>query len=116
MSRRLLGSALLAATIIFTSAQAQVPGADQVQSVTLANGLQVIVWPDHDIPNIALFNWVHAGSRNEVPGITGLAHFFEHMMFNGTKTRKPGEFDRLLEGSGGSSNAATSSDVTMYQD
>jgi zinc protease len=59
---------------------------------------------------------VLVGSRNEHAGITGISHFFEHMMFNGTKTRKPGEFDRLLEGSGGSSNAATSSDVTMYQD
>ena len=55
-----------------------------MQAVTLANGMQVIVWPDRDIPNVALFNWVHVGSRNEVPGITGLAHFFEHMMFNGT--------------------------------
>jgi zinc protease len=100
MSRGLLGSALLAATMSFASAQAQVPGANQVQAVTLANGLQVIVWPDHDIPNIALFNWVHAGSRNEVPGITGLAHFFEHMMFNGTTTRAQGEFDRVLEANG----------------
>ena len=100
----------------FTSAQAQVPGADQVQAVTLANGLQVIVWPDHDIPNIALFNWVHAGSRNEVPGITGLAHFFEHMMFNGTKTRPQGEFDRVLEANGARNNAFTTNDVTVYQD
>jgi zinc protease len=88
-----------------------VPGADQVQAVTLANGLQVIVWPDHDIPNIALFNWVHAGSRNEVPGITGLAHFFEHMMFNGTKTRPQGEFDRVLEANGARNNAFTTNDV-----
>jgi zinc protease len=116
MSRGLLGSALLAATMVFTSSQAQVPGADQVQAVTLANGLQVIVWPDHDIPNIALFNWVHAGSRNEVPGITGLAHFFEHMMFNGTKTRPQGEFDRVLEANGARNNAFTTNDVTVYQD
>ena len=61
-----------------------VPGADQVRSTTLANGMKVIVWPDRDIPNVALYNWVRAGSRNELPGITGLAHFFEHMMFNGT--------------------------------
>ena len=71
-------------------ATAQVPGADQVQAVTLANGMQIIVWPDRDIPNVALYNWVRVGSRNEVPGITGLAHFFEHMMFNGTTTRRAG--------------------------
>ncbi|HEV8331917.1 MAG TPA: pitrilysin family protein [Steroidobacteraceae bacterium] len=118
MSRRLL-SRLLAATIACACtvpAAAQVPGVDQVQAVTLANGMQVIVWPDHDIPNVALFNWVHVGSRNEVPGITGLAHFFEHMMFNGTATRPQGEFDRVLEANGARNNAFTSNDVTVYQD
>jgi zinc protease len=94
----------------------QVPGADQVRSVTLANGLQIIVWPDRDIPNVALYNWVRVGSRNEVPGITGLAHFFEHMMFNGTSKRAPGEFDQVLEANGARNNAFTSDDVTVYQD
>ena len=94
----------------------RVPGADQVASTTLANGLKVIVWTDRDIPNVALYNWVRVGSRNEVPGITGLAHFFEHMMFNGTRKRPPGEFDRLLEAEGGSNNAFTSENVTVYQD
>jgi zinc protease len=116
MYRGLLRSTLLAAAMSCTCAVAQVPGADQVQAVTLANGMQIIVWPDHDIPNVALFNWVHAGSRNEVPGITGLAHFFEHMMFNGTSTRPQGEFDRVLEANGARNNAFTTSDVTVYQD
>ena len=118
MSRRLL-SQLLAATLACACtlpAAAQVPGADQVQAVTLTNGMQIIVWPDHDIPNVALFNWVHVGSRNEVPGITGLAHFFEHMMFNGTTTRPQGEFDRVLEANGARNNAFTTNDVTVYQD
>jgi zinc protease len=78
--------------------------------------MKVIVWTDRDIPNIALYNWVRVGSRNEVPGITGIAHFFEHMMFNGTAKRTPGEFDRLMEAQGGSNNAFTSDDVTVYQD
>jgi zinc protease len=78
--------------------------------------MRVIVWPVHDIPNVALYNWVRAGSRNEAPGITGLAHFFEHMMFNGTTRRQPGEFDRLMEAEGGANNAFTSDDVTCYQD
>jgi zinc protease len=93
-----------------------VPGAEQVKSTTLANGMKVIVWTDRDIPNVALYNWVRVGSRNEVPGITGLAHFFEHMMFNGTSQRKPGEFDRQMEAQGGANNAFTSDDVTVYQD
>ncbi|HEY6922551.1 MAG TPA: pitrilysin family protein [Steroidobacteraceae bacterium] len=78
--------------------------------------MRIIVWPVHDIPNVALYNWVRAGSRNEAPGITGLAHFFEHMMFNGTTRRQPGEFDRLMEAQGGANNAFTSDDVTVYQD
>lgn len=93
-----------------------VPGRDAVRAITLANGMKVIVWPDRDIPNVAIYNWVRAGSRNEGPGITGLAHFFEHMMFNGTTRRKPGEFDRLMEAQGGSNNAFTNDDVTVYQD
>jgi zinc protease len=97
-------------------ANAQVAGADRIEAVTLANGMQIIIWPDHDIPNVTLYNWVRVGSRNEVPGITGLAHFFEHMMFNGTSTHAPGEFDRLLEANGARNNASTSSDVTVYQD
>lgn len=93
-----------------------VPGREVVRAVTLANGMKVIVWPAHGIPNVALYNWVRAGSRNEAPGITGLAHFFEHMMFNGTSRRQPGELDRLMEAQGGSNNAFTSDDVTVYQD
>lgn len=109
-----LGGSAIAATR--PQAPARVPGADQVQSTTLANGMKVIIWTDRDIPNVALYNWVRVGSRNEVSGITGLAHFFEHMMFNGTSKRAPGEFDRLMEAQGGSNNAFTSDDVTVYQD
>src|SRR4051812_41902 len=99
-----------------TTTAARVPGLDQVKSTTLANGMKVIVWTDRDIPNVALYNWVRVGSRNEVPGITGLAHFFEHMMFNGTAKRAAGEFDRSMEAQGGSNNAFTSENVTVYQD
>ncbi|HEY6484129.1 MAG TPA: pitrilysin family protein [Steroidobacteraceae bacterium] len=98
------------------SAVASMPGREAVRTATLANGLKVIVWPVHHIPSVALYNWVRAGSRDEQPGITGLAHFFEHMMFNGTTRRRPGEFDRLMEAQGGANNAFTSDDVTVYQD
>ena len=113
MVRRLLLPLL---ALLATTTHAQVPGADKVQAIKLANGMQILIWPDHDIPNVALYNWVRVGSRNEVPGITGLAHFFEHMMFNGTSTRGQGEFDRVLEANGARNNAFTSSDVTVYQD
>ena len=88
----------------------------EIQSVTLENGLEIIVWPDHDIPHVALHYFVRAGSRNESPGITGLSHFFEHMMFNGTSSLEPGEFDRVMEAAGGANNAYTSDDVTVYTD
>ena len=91
-------------------------GSEKIETRTLENGLKIIVWPDFDIPNIAWYHWVRAGSRNEYPGITGLSHFFEHMMFNGTDRRKPGEFDRIMEANGGANNAYTSSDVTVYTD
>lgn len=110
-------SGLAAAALVLASAHAQtVPGADEIRMKTLDNGMTIIVWPDNDIPNAALYNWVRAGGRNEYPGITGVAHYFEHMMFNGTSTREPGEFDRVMEAAGGSNNAYTSNDVTVYQD
>ena len=97
-------------------AGARAAGSDAVRATTLDNGMRIIVWQIPDIPNVALCNWVRAGSRNESPGLTGLAHFFEHMMFNGTARRAAGEFDRLMEAQGGSNNAFTSDDVTVYQD
>src|SRR5689334_23751636 len=125
MSKSSLVHALCASLAFFSAlgsaatkpvAPARVPGLEQVKSLTLANGMKVIVWTDRDIPNVALYNWVRVGSRNEVPGITGLAHFFEHMMFNGTSKRAPGEFDKLMEAQGGSNNAFTTENVTVYQD
>lgn len=108
--------------LIGLALSAPAPGADfaaaagQVQTRTLANGLQIIVWPVHNIPNVVLYNWVRVGSRNESTGATGLAHFFEHMMFNGTTDHPKGDFERLLGEAGGSSNANTRKDVTVFQD
>lgn len=90
------------------------PQADDVATFTLANGMKVMVLEDHSIPSATLFVFWRVGSRNEVPGITGLSHFLEHMMFNGAKTYGPKEFDRVMEAHGGSSNAYTSEDVTAY--
>ena len=96
------------------SARAEVPR--EITSFSLPNGLKVIVWPDHDIPNVALYLFVRAGGRNEYPGVTGIAHFFEHMMFNGTDRREQGEFDQEMEAAGGANNAYTSNDLTVYMD
>ncbi len=87
-----------------------------METKTLKNGMKVLVQPDHSIPNVALYIFYRVGSRNERPGTTGLSHFFEHMMFNGAKKYGPGELDRVMEANGGSNNAYTTQNVTVYQD
>ncbi|WP_426171224.1 M16 family metallopeptidase [Pseudoduganella sp. R-34] len=90
--------------------------ADQVKTFTLKNGMKFIVLESSSIPNATMYTYFKVGSRNEAPGITGLSHFFEHMMFNGSKHYGPKMFDRTMEAHGGSNNAYTNSDVTVYQD
>ena len=87
-----------------------------VAARTLKNGMKVLVQTDHSIPNVALYIFYRIGSRNERPGTTGLSHFFEHMMFNGAKKYGPGELDKVMEAQGGSNNAYTTQNVTVYQD
>ena len=87
-----------------------------VETHTLKNGMKILIHEDHSIPNVALYIFYKIGSRNEKPGTTGLSHFFEHMMFNGAKKYGPGSFDRVMEDNGGSNNAYTTNDVTVYQD
>ena len=90
--------------------------AQNVQTATLGNGMKVIIQEDHNIPNVAMYFFYKIGSRNERPGITGISHFFEHMMFNGAKKYGPKQFDREMEKAGGNNNASTSEDLTTYTD
>ncbi len=108
-----LGLVLLLFLSFASGARAQ--GMD-VKTHTLKNGMKVLVQEDRSIPNIALYIFYRIGARNERPGTTGLSHFFEHMMFNGAKKYGPGKFDTTMEAAGGSNNAYTSKDVTVYQD
>jgi zinc protease len=89
---------------------------EDVQSFMMNNGMKVFVLEDNSIPNVAMYFLYKVGSRNEYPGITGISHFFEHMMFNGAKKYGPKEFDRVMEANGGSNNAYTSQNLTVYQD
>jgi len=98
-----------------SSAQAAT-SVDDVKSFTLDNGMKVLVLEDHSIPNANLYLFWKVGSRNEVPGITGLSHFFEHMMFNGSRKYGPKMFDRTMEAAGGANNAYTTENVTVYTD
>ena len=75
-----------------------------------------MVLEDDSIPNANMYLFWKVGSRNEVRGITGLSHFFEHMMFNGAKKYGPKQFDRVMEANGGANNAYTTEDVTVYTD
>ena len=81
---------------------------------TLKNGLKVILMEDHSVPVISRYTFYRVGSENERPGITGISHFMEHMMFNGSAKYGPKEFDRILESNGGYSNASTGEDITGY--
>jgi predicted Zn-dependent peptidase len=85
-----------------------------IERYTLDNGLTVILHEDHTVPVVCFWQWYKVGSRNERQGITGLSHFFEHMMFNGSKNVPPKEYDRQLESRGAYSNAFTSHDMTAY--
>jgi len=85
-----------------------------VEERSLKNGLQVRLLRDSSLPVCTLYSFFRVGSRNERPGITGISHLFEHMMFNGSKKYGPKEFDRRLEAAGGTSNAYTSHDLTAY--
>jgi zinc protease len=104
---------LMALIIFFAVAPAQQL---QIKTHTLKNGMKIIVEEDHSIPNVALYIFYRIGSRNERPGTTGLSHFFEHMMFNGAKKYGPKQFDVVMEANGGSNNAYTSRDLTVYQE
>ena len=88
--------------------------ADDVKSFTLKNGMKILVLEDSSIPNANMYLFYKVGSRNEYVGITGISHFFEHMMFNGAKKYGPKEFDRVMEANGGSNNAYTSENITAY--
>ncbi|HEX3594389.1 MAG TPA: pitrilysin family protein [Polyangiaceae bacterium] len=85
-----------------------------VECFRLGNGLRVLICEDHSAPVVAYHTWYRVGSRHERVGKTGLAHLFEHLMFNETETMPAGELDRKLEEAGAESNAATWLDWTQY--
>src|SRR5437763_1820622 len=94
-------------------AQATVTSAPPA-SFTLANGLQVVVIPDHRTPVVTQMIWYKVGSADETPGKSGLAHFLEHLMFKGTAKHPAGEFSQTVLNIGGNENAFTSTDYTGF--
>jgi len=85
-----------------------------LKSAVYANGVKLVVEEDHSAPVAIVQVWLKVGGRDEVPGKTGLAHVFEHMMFKGSRKLRPGEFSRRIAAMGGNDNAFTSHDYTAY--
>jgi zinc protease len=85
-------------------------------SFTLANGLQVIVVPNHLAPVVNQMVWYKVGAADELPGENGLAHYLEHLMFRGTANVGPGEFSKIIAAQGGEDNAFTSYDYTAFHE
>jgi len=81
---------------------------------TLGNGMEVVVLPDHRAPVVTHMVWYKVGAADEAPGKSGIAHLFEHVMFQQTENLGPGEFDKIVSRSGGQNNAFTSWDYTAY--
>ena len=109
-------SALMLLAGLLSTANADATTAEDINSFTLDNGMKIMVLEDGSIPNANMYLFWKVGSRNEVPGITGISHFFEHMMFNGSKKFGPKMFDRTMEAAGGANNAYTTEDMTVYTD
>ena len=85
-----------------------------LQQASFKNGVKLIVEEDHSAPVAMVQIWLKVGGRDEVPGKTGLAHVFEHMMFKGSKKLEAGEYSKIISAMGGSDNAFTSTDYTAY--
>ena len=112
-----LRSLLLSAAIAFTAVPALASGAENDSGVVdfrLGNGMEVVVIPDRRAPIVTHMVWYKVGSADEPPGKSGIAHFFEHLMFKGTKSHPAGEFGEKVAEIGGSENAFTSYDYTAY--
>src|SRR5215813_12750674 len=111
LSLRLVAVLAAVATLASLSAQAAV---FSPSTITLANGLQVVVIENHRAPVVTHMVWYRVGAADEVPGKTGIAHFLEHLMFKGTKTVPPEGFSEIVARLGGNENAFTTADYTAY--
>lgn len=110
MIRLFLWSGFLLVTLS-TAASAKVFNAE---TFTLDNGLQVVVIPNSRAPVVSHMVWYKVGAADEPQGLSGMAHYFEHLMFKGTEKLAPGEFSRIVKKLGGNDNAFTSQDYTAY--
>jgi zinc protease len=106
----ILGMALLMLALAQKTASAE-PRASQF---TLSNGMQVVVIPDHRAPVVTHMVWYKVGAADEPKGVSGIAHFLEHLMFKSTDKIAVGDFSKIISKLGGQDNAFTGQDVTSY--
>ncbi|WP_227006045.1 pitrilysin family protein [Marinifilum sp. N1E240] len=112
MMKRLLLLTLLVVSVLASGFSQN--GKIEFEEYDLENGLHVILQQDHTTPNIVVSVMYHVGSKNESPELTGFAHFFEHLMFEGTKNIPRHQYDKYVSRAGGELNANTSTDRTYY--
>ena len=105
---------IVALPLLATSSGAQSSSGPKVAHFTLANGLELVVIPDHRAPIVTHMIWYKVGSADEQAGRSGIAHFLEHLMFKGTEKNPAGYFSQVIADVGGRENAFTSSDYTAY--
>lgn len=105
--RRLLAALALSAAPLSAAAE-------EVTTFDLDNGMEVVVIEDHRAPVVVHMLWYRVGSADEPEGVSGIAHFLEHLMFKGTDMLEAGEFSAIVAANGGSDNAFTSYDYTAY--
>jgi zinc protease len=102
------------ATLLAAPAPAAEQSGAKVADFTLANGLELVVIPDHRAPVVTHMIWYKVGAADETAGKSGLAHFLEHLMFKGTAKNPIGKFSQVVSHIGGQENAFTTSDYTGY--
>ncbi len=108
---------LLGASVVISSAQTRKVFPYAYKITDLPNGLRIVTVPTDYKNLVSYYTVVETGSRNEIePNKSGYAHFFEHLMFRGSKNYPPGMFDEVMKKAGASSNAYTSSDQTVYHE
>src|SRR5436190_1894045 len=111
MSNRARTLAVCIATALTGAAAAQDV---KYEKYKLPNGMTVILHEDHSLPITTINTWFRVGAKDELPGRSGFAHLFEHLMFMGTQRVPNGQFDSIMEAAGGDNNASTSLDRTNY--
>ena len=112
MCRRFVTVAAIAALSVFGLSSAQ--AAEEVSTFRLDNGMEAVVIEDHRAPVVVHMLWYRTGSADEPQGVSGVAHFLEHLLFKATDTLESGEFSATVAANGGTDNAFTSYDYTAY--